>query len=153
MTRLRVLTWNVQHAAASRTHQQARWLATTDPPDVLVLTEVVAGATGRLLARLLGEFGYTVHLPEAGLDRYRVLLACRTGVLDVVSETGVECWPPLTVPMSASLTMRTGIGHLGRCWSWWWRPGRHGGAGVTVAGLWSSVRWRRVVGVRGPAGV
>lgn len=36
---MRVLTWNVQHAKASRTHQQAVWLATTDPHDILVLTE------------------------------------------------------------------------------------------------------------------
>jgi exodeoxyribonuclease-3 len=90
---LRVLTWNVQHAAASRTYQQAEWLATNDPPDILVLTEVAAGETGLLLAQLLGGLGYTVHLPEAGLDRYRVRLACRTGVLDVVSETGVEFLP------------------------------------------------------------
>ncbi|MBV9140253.1 MAG: endonuclease/exonuclease/phosphatase family protein [Pseudonocardiales bacterium] len=93
MTRLRVLTWNVQHAAASRTHQQVRWLVTTDPPNILVLTEVAAGETGRLWAWLLSELGYTVHLPEAVLDRYRVLLACRTGVLDVVSQTGVEFLP------------------------------------------------------------
>lgn len=89
----RVLTWNVQHAAASRTHQQAVWLATADPHDVLVLTEVAAGDSGRLLARLLREFGYTVYLPETGDDRYRVLLACRTGVLDVVSDTGVDFLP------------------------------------------------------------
>ncbi|MBV8541165.1 MAG: endonuclease/exonuclease/phosphatase family protein, partial [Pseudonocardiales bacterium] len=69
MTRLRVLTWNVQHAAASRTHQQAGWLATADPPDVVVLTEVAAGETGQLLARLLSGLGYTVHLTEAGLDK------------------------------------------------------------------------------------
>ncbi len=93
MTRLRVLTWNVQHAAALRTHQQTGWLATTEPHDILVLTEVAASETGRLLAQLLGEFGYTVHVPDAGLDRYRVLLACRTGVLDMVSETGVEFLP------------------------------------------------------------
>ncbi|MBV9162082.1 MAG: endonuclease/exonuclease/phosphatase family protein [Pseudonocardiales bacterium] len=93
MTLLQVLTWNVQHAAASRTRQQAGWLATTDSSDILVLTEVAAGETGRLWARLLGELGYTVHLPEAGLDNYRVLLACRAGVLDVVSETGVQFLP------------------------------------------------------------
>ncbi|MGB6164198.1 MAG: endonuclease/exonuclease/phosphatase family protein [Pseudonocardiaceae bacterium] len=75
---VRVLTWNVQHAAAARTHQQARWLATAAPHDVLVLAEVAAGETGALLARLLGEFGYAVHLPEAGADNYRVLLACRS---------------------------------------------------------------------------
>jgi len=91
--RVRVLTWNVQHANASRTHKQAIWLATADSHDVLVLTEVAAGETGRLLARLLREFGYTVHLPEAGDDKYRVLLACRTGILDVISETGVDVLP------------------------------------------------------------
>lgn len=90
---LRVLTWNVQHAATARTHQQARWLATAYPHDVLVLTEVAAGGTGRLLAQLLGEFGYTVHLPETRDDKYRVLLACRSPVLHVVGETGVEFLP------------------------------------------------------------
>jgi exodeoxyribonuclease III len=90
---VRVLTWNVQHAAASRIHQQAMWLATADPREVLVLTEVAAGESGVLLARLLREFGYTVHLPDAGQDKYRVLMACRTGVLDVVSDTGVDFLP------------------------------------------------------------
>lgn len=74
---VRVLTWNVQPAAASRTHQQAAWLAKADPHEVLVLTEVAAGESGLLLARLLCEFGYTVHLPDAGEDKYRVLIACR----------------------------------------------------------------------------
>ncbi|MGH3694603.1 MAG: endonuclease/exonuclease/phosphatase family protein [Pseudonocardiaceae bacterium] len=87
---VRVLTWNVQHAAATPTQQQARWLATACPHDVLVLTEVGAG---RLLGRLLGEFGYTVHLPEARDDKYRVLLACRSPVLDMVCETGVDFLP------------------------------------------------------------
>lgn len=90
---VRVLTWNVQHANASRTHKQAVWLATADPHDMLVLTEVAAGDTGRLLARLLREFGYTVHLPEAGDDKYRILVACRTGLLDVITETGVGVLP------------------------------------------------------------
>jgi hypothetical protein len=65
----RVLTWNVQHAAASRTYQQAVWLATVDLHEVLALTEVAAGESGALLARLLREFGYTVHLPDAGQDK------------------------------------------------------------------------------------
>jgi exodeoxyribonuclease III len=100
---VRVLTWNVQHANASRTHKQAVWLATTDPHDVLVLTEVAAGETGRLLARLLREFGYTVYLPEAGDDKYRVLLACRTGILDVISETGVDVLPHRCVAARVTL--------------------------------------------------
>jgi len=100
---VRVLTWNVQHAAASRTHQQAVWLATACPHDVLVLTEVAAGETGQLLARLLREFGYTVHLPEAGDDKYRVLLACRSGILDVISETGVDFLPHRCVAARVTL--------------------------------------------------
>jgi exodeoxyribonuclease III len=91
--RVRVLTWNVQHAAASRAHRQAVWLATSDPHEVLVLTEVAAGESGELLARLLREFGYSVVLPDAGQDKYRVLLACRTGDLDVVADTGMDVMP------------------------------------------------------------
>ncbi len=99
---VQVLTWNVQHAAAARTHQQARCLAAA-PHDVLVLTEVAAGETGRLLARLLGEFGYTVYLPEARDDKYRVLLACRSPILDVVSETGVDFLPHRCVAARVTL--------------------------------------------------
>lgn len=90
---VRVLTWNVQHANAARTHQQAVWLVTSDLADVLVLTEVAAGRSGQLLARWLEEFGYTVYLPDPGEDdRYRVLLACRTGVLDPV-DVGIKVLP------------------------------------------------------------
>jgi len=91
--RVRVLTWNVQHAAASRTCQKDVWLVTAHPHEVLVLTEVAAGESGELLARLLREFGYTVVLPGAGEDMYRVLLACRTGDLEVVTDTGVDVLP------------------------------------------------------------
>lgn len=90
---LRVLTWNVQRANAARTYQQAVWLATADPADVLVLTEVSAGQSGQSLAQWLAEFGYTVHLPDPGEDdRYRVLLACRAGVLDTV-DVGIRVLP------------------------------------------------------------
>jgi exodeoxyribonuclease III len=100
---VRVLTWNVQRAAAARTYQQVLWLATAATHDVLVLTEVAAGETGRLLVRLLGEFGYAVHLPEAGDDKYRVLLACRGPILEVVSETGVEFLPHRCVAARVTL--------------------------------------------------
>ncbi|MGH3869998.1 MAG: endonuclease/exonuclease/phosphatase family protein [Pseudonocardiaceae bacterium] len=90
---MQVLTWNVQHANAARTHQQAVWLATSDLADVLVLTEVAAGRSGQSLARWLEDFGYTVYLPDPGEDdRYRVLLACRTGVLDPV-DVGIKVLP------------------------------------------------------------
>jgi transposase InsO family protein len=29
----------------------------------------------------------------------------------------IDCWPPLTVPISASLAVRTGLGDFGWCWS------------------------------------
>ncbi|MBV9139673.1 MAG: endonuclease/exonuclease/phosphatase family protein [Pseudonocardiales bacterium] len=109
---VRVLTWNVQHAAASRTHQQAGWLAAADPHEVLVLTEVAAGESGVLLAQLLRGFGYTVHLPDAGDDKYRVLMACRTGVLDVVSDTGVDFLPHRCVAARIQLPQAE-IGVLG----------------------------------------
>lgn len=93
VTQVRLLTWNVQHANAARTRRQAVWLATEDPHDVLALTEVAAGDTGALLARLLSEFGYSVYLPEVIGDRYRVLVACRTGTLDVLTDPGVDVLP------------------------------------------------------------
>ncbi len=107
---VRILTWNVQHATASRTRQQASWLATSDPADVLVLTEVAAGQSGQLLAGWLAEFGYTVHLPDPDEhDRYRVLLACRTGVLDIV-ETGVRVLPHRCVAARVTLpTIEIGV--------------------------------------------
>lgn len=90
---VRILNWNVQHANVARTHQQAVWLATSGLADVLVLTEVAAGRSGQSLARWLEEFGYTVYLPDPGdEDRYRVLLACRTGVLDPV-DVGITVLP------------------------------------------------------------
>ncbi|WP_410874661.1 endonuclease/exonuclease/phosphatase family protein [Nocardia sp. A7] len=79
---VRVLTWNVQHASASRAGRQVSWLTRVDA-DAIVLTEVSAGAAGDVTARQLRDAGYRVHLPDPGDDRYRVLLAAR-GVLDPV---------------------------------------------------------------------
>jgi len=90
---VRVLTANVQHASPARTHQQAVWLATQDQHDVLVLTEVAAGESGEVMARLLGEFDYRVHLPAPGDDPYRVLVAVRGGTLEAVEAVGVAVMP------------------------------------------------------------
>jgi exodeoxyribonuclease III len=109
---LRVLTSNVQHASPARTHQQAVWLATRDRHDVLVLTEVAAGESGELMARLLNEFGYSVYLPTPGDDKYRVLLAARTGVLDVVEEIGVGVLPHRCVAARVQLP-QTELGVVG----------------------------------------
>lgn len=75
--RLRVLTWNVQHANAARSRRQAAWIA-AQPADVVVLTEVAAGAGGDALARVLGEYGFTVCCPPGPAD-YRTMVASRTG--------------------------------------------------------------------------
>lgn len=91
-TDVRVLTWNVQHANAARTRRQVAWLV-DDAADVVVLTEVAAGESGELLARWLMEFGYHVWLPRPdGDDRYRVLIACRTGELEP-ADPGVTVQP------------------------------------------------------------
>ena len=92
-SQVRLLTWNVQHAATPRTYRQAATLATCGEYDVLVLTEVAASESGDLLAELLCDLGYSVALPDAADDRYRVLVACRGGDMDVVSDVGVDVLP------------------------------------------------------------
>ena len=109
---VRVLTANVQHASPARTHRQAVWLATRHEHDVLVLTEVAAGQSGDLMAELLGEFGYRVHLPEPGDDPFRVLVAVRGGTLDVVHDVGVAVLPQRCVAVRAKLP-RGDIGVVG----------------------------------------
>ncbi|OBF66241.1 hypothetical protein A9X06_06905 [Mycobacterium sp. 852002-51759_SCH5129042] len=90
-TPVRVLTWNVQHANAIRARKQVSWLSRVDA-DVVVLTEVSAGASGDVTARWLREeAGYVVHLPESGADRYRVLVAAK-GIIDPV-ETATAVMP------------------------------------------------------------
>ncbi|MBF6238688.1 endonuclease/exonuclease/phosphatase family protein [Nocardia otitidiscaviarum] len=88
---VRVLSLNVQHASMIRAQRQVSWLSRISP-DVVVLTEVPAGATGDLMAQWLRGVGYSVQLPDpGGTDRYRVLLAAR-GVLDPV-DTGIAVMP------------------------------------------------------------
>lgn len=100
---VRVLTANVQHASPARTHRQAVWLATQDEHDVLVLTEVSAGESGDVMARLLGDFDYQVHLPAPGTDSYRVLVAVRGGSLKAVQDVGVEVMSHRCVAVRATL--------------------------------------------------
>lgn len=100
---VRVLTANVQHASPARTRRQAVWLAIQDQHDVLVLTEVAAGTSGEVMARLLGEFGYRVHLPAPGDDPYRVLVAVCGGTLEAVTDVGVAVMPHRCVAARAKL--------------------------------------------------
>ncbi|MGH3913007.1 MAG: endonuclease/exonuclease/phosphatase family protein [Pseudonocardiaceae bacterium] len=100
---VRVLTANVQHASPARTHQQAVWLATQHEHDMLVLTEVAAGESGDVMARLLGEFDYRVHLPAPGEDPYRVLVAVRGGSLEAVEDVGVTVMSHRCVAARAKL--------------------------------------------------
>jgi exodeoxyribonuclease III len=72
-----VLTCNMRRANERRARELANWLVGVDA-DVLVLTEVSANESGRVLAAALGHEGYGVLLPEpSATDRYRVLLAAR----------------------------------------------------------------------------
>jgi exodeoxyribonuclease-3 len=82
-TALAVLTWNVQHASAVRGLRQAAWLAERPDADIVVLTEVAAGASGESLAGSLAAHGYRVHLTDSGCRDYRVLVATRVGDLQV----------------------------------------------------------------------
>lgn len=82
---VQVLTCNVQRASVVRARRQAGWLVASGA-DVVVLTEVSAGESGDVLARLLVDDGFAVLLPDpVEGDRYRVLVACRG-----VEVTGVE---------------------------------------------------------------
>jgi exodeoxyribonuclease-3 len=83
---VRVLTWNVQHAAADRSWRQAAWVA-AQGVEVAVLTEVAAGNGATAVAQALSEHGYTTHTPTAaasGARDYRVTLACRGGRMEVL---------------------------------------------------------------------
>ncbi|GIF01128.1 endonuclease/exonuclease/phosphatase family protein [Paractinoplanes rishiriensis] len=82
---LGVLTWNVQHASAARGARQADWISERSDTDVVVLTEVAAGASGQNMAEALVARGYRVHLTDSGGKDYRILLATRLGDLQVTS--------------------------------------------------------------------
>jgi exodeoxyribonuclease III len=82
---LRLLTWNVQHAAPARAKRQVSWLMARQVADVLVLTEVANTPGGRMLVLSLAEHGYSVHVSaDAGGD-YFVLVATRRGRLEPVA--------------------------------------------------------------------
>ncbi|MGH8897826.1 MAG: endonuclease/exonuclease/phosphatase family protein [Egibacteraceae bacterium] len=84
VSQLRLLTWNVQHAAPTRARRQAAWLAGCDDADVLVLTEVRDAPGGQALIQALGEYGYQVIVPDSSDGEYLVVVAARVGGLEAL---------------------------------------------------------------------
>jgi exonuclease III len=74
---LRLVTWNVQHAAPTRARRQAAWLASQPEADVLVLTEVKDAPGGLALLQALGEHGYRTIVPAQACGDYMTVLAAR----------------------------------------------------------------------------
>jgi exodeoxyribonuclease III len=75
---LRLVTWNVQHAAPTRARQQVGWLASQLEADVLVLTEVKDAPGGLALLQALGEHGYHTIVPAQAGGEYMTVVATRT---------------------------------------------------------------------------
>ena len=79
--RLRLVTWNVQHAAPARTVRQVDWLAGQESADVVVLTEVSGGSSGDVLVQELSDAGYRAVIAPWGGDDYRTVIASRHAAL------------------------------------------------------------------------
>jgi exodeoxyribonuclease-3 len=78
---LRLVTWNVQHAAPARARRQAAWLASQPEADVAVLTEIKDSPGGDALVQALSEHGYRAIVPaQAGVD-YMTVVAARAHAL------------------------------------------------------------------------
>ncbi|MFI8459109.1 endonuclease/exonuclease/phosphatase family protein [Kitasatospora sp. NPDC085464] len=75
--RLRLMTWNVQHAAPARTVRQVDWLASQEGADVAILTEVSGGGSGDVLVQELSDAGYRAVIAPWGGDDYRTVIASR----------------------------------------------------------------------------
>jgi exonuclease III len=74
---LRLVTWNVQHAAPTRARLQAGWLASRPEADVLVLTEVTDAPGGLALIQALGEHGYRAVVPAQAGGEYMTVVGTR----------------------------------------------------------------------------
>ncbi|GLX06633.1 exodeoxyribonuclease III [Microbispora sp. NBRC 16548] len=85
---LRVITFNVQHAAPGRAHRQADWIAASTA-DVVVLTEV---GHGEQTPQAMCERGFAVHDIDGGFD-YRTVIASRVGDLEPAREVATSVMP------------------------------------------------------------
>ncbi|WP_431929942.1 endonuclease/exonuclease/phosphatase family protein [Nonomuraea jabiensis] len=106
--RLRLLTWNVQHANASRSQRQADWVAAQDA-DVVVLTEVAPG--GHALAQALDERGFAVHHGDGGVD-YLTVIASRVGKAEP-ADLGVAHLPHRCAAVRLHLDHGVSVGVVG----------------------------------------
>jgi exodeoxyribonuclease III len=75
------MTWNVQHASATRSQRQAAWIA-SQPADVIILTEVAPTDGGMALIRILIESGFTTIAPLQKGVGYQTLVASRVGDIE-----------------------------------------------------------------------
>lgn len=80
---LRVITLNVQHAAAPRARAQAAWLAEQDTADVAVLTEIGHGPGRIALLEALEARGLHTLAPQPHPGDYGVVLAARAPLVPV----------------------------------------------------------------------
>jgi len=92
-TELRVMTFNVQHAAAPRARSQAAWLARAGEADIVVLTEVGHGPGRVALLDALADHGFHV-IRSAVPDQadYTTEIATRFGNAHAFA-TGVTTLP------------------------------------------------------------
>jgi len=90
---LRLLVFNVQHAAPSRARRQAAWIASQENADLVILTEVGTGPGGHALIEALSEHGFpSVVAPDPAAPDYRTVLASRGPSLTAVP-SGIGVFP------------------------------------------------------------
>lgn len=90
---LRVLTFNVQHAAPDRARQQAAWIGRQPDADLVILTEVGFGPGGDALLTALAQHGYPhIYAPQPAAPGYRAAIASRHVPLEP-SPTHVDFLP------------------------------------------------------------
>ncbi|HZD73585.1 MAG TPA: endonuclease/exonuclease/phosphatase family protein [Actinomycetota bacterium] len=103
---LRLVTWNVQHAAPTRARRQAAWLAGQPEADVVVLTEVKDAPGGDALLQALGEHGYHAVVPTQAGGDYMSVVAARAHALEAVPDA-VEFLPHRLVTVHVRVGART----------------------------------------------
>lgn len=84
---LRLLTWNLQHAAPVRARRQVAWLAGRLEADVAVLTEVKDSPGGDALVQALTEHGYRAIVPAQAGGDYMTVVAARSHALEGLSSS------------------------------------------------------------------
>lgn len=107
---LRIMTWNVQHASASRARRQADWIA-QQPVDAVVLTEVSPSHGAAALIEELTGHGFTVTCPTGPGTDYRVLVGSRIGELELCPGIAAGHLPHRCVAVRVHLEDGHGLGN------------------------------------------